>query len=406
MSDRPLSWRRLVGLLAFGSILLTLASPDSSLAQGVCVPGVPGIGCPAPQQSPPPPDDGVTTGGATGASAPAVAQRAFVGMVSEDTFGGDAAYRSASFPLHRELGIGTLRQPFIWADIEQAKGSYSFGYIDGFVAGAARHGATVLPVLFGTPASRSSKPSSGALRGAYPPRKLSDIAGFARAAAKRYGPKGSFWRKNPNVPKRAIRSWQVWNEPNLPVYWRPSPNAAQYVELLAAASEGVKSVDRGAEIVTAGMPESPNGVPLQEYIAAMYRAGAKRAFETLAINPYGATSAEVIEHVRATRRTMNRFGDRRAKIWVTEFGWADEGPSSRFTVGRAGQAARIRATVSDLWNQRKRLGVRGFVYFNWRDSTPYPGGRDFWGLHTGLMDIDGRPKPAYEAFRSTVAGLR
>lgn len=370
MTDRPGLRCRLVGMLAFGVILLVLATPDAGLAQGD------------------------------------IEQRSFVGMVSEDTFGGSAAYREMSFPLHRGLGIGTLRQPFIWADIERRKGRYRFGSIDGFVKGAARQGMTVLPILFGTPTFRSTKPRRKALRGAYPPRNLSDIAGFARAAAQRYGPTGTFWRKNPKVPKRAIRAWQVWNEPNLPVYWRPSPNAAQYVKLLAAAARGVKSVDRGAEIVTAGMPESPNGVPLQKYIAAMYRAGAKPAFETLAVNPYGERSGEVIERVEATRRTMNRFGDRKAKIWVTEFGWADRGPSSRFTVGRGEQAARIRATITDLWTQREGLGIRGFVYFNWRDSTPYAGGRDFWGLHTGLLDIDGRPKPAYEAFRSTVAELR
>ncbi len=397
---RPERARRQVGLLGLGAILLALAAPQASFAQNICVPGLPGaLGCPPPEQPPPPPPPG-------GGGALPVQQSGFVGIVSEDAFAGEASYRTATFPLHRGLGIGTLRQPFIWSEIEEVKGKYDFGYIDGFVADAAQHAVTVLPILFGTPDFRSTKPRRGALRGAYPPRKLSDIAGFARKAAKRYGPKGTFWRANPTVPKHAIRSWQIWNEPNLPVYWRPAPNAAQYVELLAAAARGIKSVDRGAEIVTAGVPQSPNGLPLQDYIAAMYRAGARRSFETLALNPYGATSGEVIKRVKTTRRTMDRFGDRRARIWVTELGWADQGPASRFTVGPKVQAARIRATITELWKQRERLKIRGFVYYNWRDSPPYAGGRDFWGLHTGLLDIDGRQKPAYEAFRSTVAGLR
>jgi hypothetical protein len=33
------------------------------------------------------------------------------------------------------------------------------------------------------------------------------------------------------------------------------------------------------------------------------------------------------------------------------------------------------------------------------DGGVYPGGTDFWGLHTGLLSIAGRPKPAYYAFQ-------
>lgn len=331
-----------------------------------------------------------------------------MGILSEDAFAGKAEYRAATFSLLRGTGIGTIRQPFIWSDIERRKGRFYFRYIDGFVADAARYGVTVLPILFGAPDFRSSKPRRGALRGAYPPRRPAEIAPFARAAARRYGPGGSFWKSNRSLPERPIRSWQIWNEPNLPVYWRPTPSARGFVRMMSAASRAIKRVDKGAEIVSAGLPQSQSkeAVPLQTYVAAMYRAGGKRAFDTLAVNPYGATSGEVLQRVKAVRKTMNRFGDRKARLWITELGWADSGPPSRFTVGSREQAARIRSTIGDLWTQRERLGIRGFVYYNWRDSPPYAGRSDFWGLHTGLFDIDGRPKPSYEAFRLTVSGLR
>ncbi len=328
--------------------------------------------------------------------------------MSEDAFAGTAEYRAATFPLLRDSGIGTIRQAFTWSNIERRKGRFAFRYIDRFVAYAARHGIAVLPILFGAPDFRSSKPRRGALRGAYPPRRPSDIAPFARAAALRYGPGGSFWKSNRSVPERPIRSWQIWNEPNLPVYWRPTPSARWFVRMMSAASRAIKRVDKGAEIVTAGLPQSQSkeAVALQAYIAAIYRAGGKRVFDTLAINPYGATSGEVLNRVKAVRKTMNRFGDRTARLWITELGWADSGPPSRFTIGSKQQAARIRSTIGDLWTQRERLRIRGIVYYNWRDSPPYAGRSDFWGLHTGLLDMDSRPKPAYEAFRSAVGGLR
>jgi hypothetical protein len=30
----------------------------------------------------------------------------------------------------------------------------------------------------------------------------------------------------------------------------------------------------------------------------------------------------------------------------------------------------------------------------------YPGGHDFWGLHTGLVTLSGQRKPAFAAFKN------
>jgi hypothetical protein len=36
----------------------------------------------------------------------------------------------------------------------------------------------------------------------------------------------------------------------------------------------------------------------------------------------------------------------------------------------------------------------------------YEGGQDFFGLHTGLLDIDGDPKPALAAYRAAARADR
>jgi hypothetical protein len=104
---------------------------------------------------------------------------------------------------------------------------------------------------------------------------------------------------------------------------------------------------------------------------------------------------------------MRRARDRKAKIWITEIGWGDSGPPHRFIVGSLGQARRIRSSFSTIRKLRRKLRLRGLVYYSWRDSRPYPPEyRDMWGLHTGLLDIHGRPKPAFGAFSASVARLR
>jgi hypothetical protein len=47
------------------------------------------------------------------------------------------------------------------------------------------------------------------------------------------------------------------------------------------------------------------------------------------------------------------------------------------------------------------------VYFSWRDGRPYaPDFKNMWGLHTGLLTVRDRRKPAYTAFTGGVKRLR
>jgi hypothetical protein len=101
---------------------------------------------------------------------------------------------------------------------------------------------------------------------------------------------------------------------------------------------------------------------------------------------------------------MNRRHDRRAKIWITELGWGDRGPHHRFIVGASGQAKRISKSIKFIRQNRRRLKLRGFVYFSWRDGRDYGRG-DLWGLHTGLFKLNGHAKPAYTAFKKAVAAI-
>lgn len=67
-------------------------------------------------------------------------------------------------------------------------------------------------------------------------------------------------------------------------------------------------------------------------------------------------------------------------------------------------AGALRAQL--LRQQRTRLKLRGFVYFSWRDGRPYaPLFKNLWGLHTGLLTVKGKRKPACNAFVGAVRPL-
>jgi hypothetical protein len=326
----------------------------------------------------------------------------FVGLTADDVFAGGRAYRDRTLTELRDIGVGLIRQTFDWSRIEIRPLAYDFSAYDGFVAAAAEHGIRVLPILFNPPRFRSSAPATGADQGTYPPRSAPEMADFAAAAVARYGPNGTLWTERPDVPKLPIRSWQVWNEPNVPAYWASGPDPGEYARLLAEAGRAIKQVDPEAEVVTAGIPESRLGIPAPEFIARLYRAGAKGSFDALGLHPYARDAAGSLDAVRATRRLMDAAGDR-SPIWVTEFGWASGGPESPFTVSPDGQAERIRASIAGFGRVRRALRLRGFAYFSWKDGAVFQGGSDFFGLYTGLLDRSGEPKPGFEAFKDAVA---
>jgi hypothetical protein len=322
----------------------------------------------------------------------------FVGVVSEDLFASSRVERRRKLERQWQAGVRLIRQTFHWNQIETRPGRFDFQIYDDYMGDVARQRMHVLPILFSPPEFRSSAPRTGRRRGTYPPRSAAAMAKFAAALARRYGPGGSFWRERPDLPRVAIDSWQIWNEPNLPVYWASGPDPAAYTRLLRTVAQAIERVEPHAEIVSAGLPESDLGVPFEEFVQGMERADAASAYDVLAVHAFASDAGGAIEAVAAARGLLDDNDDD-APIWVTEIGWASGGPPSPFTVGERGQAERIRALLEGLAARRQGLGVRGVVYYNWKDARPYPGGKDFFGLHTGLLTIDGRPKPALAAFR-------
>ena len=332
----------------------------------------------------------------------------FVGMSSLDSFAGTPSYRAQSLQQQYAAGVRLLRQNFDWTTIERVPGRYEVTYYDEYVAATARAGIHVMPVLFNSPKFHSSAPRRGALRYLYLPRSPRSMGRFAAFLVRRYGPSGSFWSSHPDVPKLPIHSWQIWNEPSLIFYAAPRPSARRYTRLLRTVSRYIKKADPSAEVVTAGIPPSKlkGAIRLTRFVKGMYRAGAARGFDTLAVNAYALNSRDLSHTVRSVRRIMRRYHDGRSKLWITELGWATSGPKHRFNVGFSQQGARIASTFGWVARNRARYNIRGVVYFQWRDQKPYPPAfKDMWGLHTGLLNIDGVAKPALQSFRAAAGSL-
>lgn len=331
------------------------------------------------------------------AAASAALPPGFFGVESQDAAYGAQSYRAAQLGRQSQSGITLLRQDFDWTWVEPSPGVYNAAWYDQIVGTAARNGIQLLPVVLRAPSFRTGRPQSGIRN--WPPIDPATIGPVFKALVERYGPNGTFWAENPAVPKIPIRAWQVWNEPHLAGYWGPNgPNPAQYTQLLRAAHDAIKAADPGAEVVAAGISQSLllGAIPLNDFIEGMYDAGAKGAFDDLAVHPYASQPSDALSLISGVRSIMNAHGDS-SGIWVTEFGWASGGTPSRFTTDEAGQAAHVGQFVRQAIAQRNALNLRGLVLYNWRDGSS-PSSSDSWTQHAGLLRADGSAKPALAAY--------
>jgi polysaccharide biosynthesis protein PslG len=292
--------------------------------------------------------------------------------------------------------VGTLRINLAWGSVQSGPDSaYDWSHYDSVIAGAAKNGIRVLATVYSSPDWAEPTPE-------YPPlgRRLSQFQDFVRAAVGRYGSNGSFWREHPDTPKLPVTQWQVWNEPNSPLFWKPSPDPHGYLELLRGFDTAARSADPQARIVLGGLFPTPRGgITMTGFMSALYRDHAQDLFDAAAIHPYAANPQQALARTGDLRAVMDRFDDEEGGIWISEVGWASAGEPSGLTVGPARQAGYLTQTFNLASEARERLGLEGVIWFSLND-TPGP----LWPGHCGLFELDGSAKPSWRAFAALTGG--
>ena len=314
--------------------------------------------------------------------------------------------KPADFERMRRGNVGTVRIPFAWPAIDPVEpaGDYDFSVTDQIVGDAARNGIRILPFLSGSPAwvaKRLDDRSCGDDCVRYAPKSKAARAAwrdFVAATVDRYGPRGEFWSEHPQVPRRAIVVWQIWNEQNSRSFFAPRAKPRAYAKLLRPAAKAIHSRDRSADIVLGGMPQlagSRKATPGSRYLRKLYRIrGISKSFDGVAIHPYGAKVAAVIDQVEGFRDEIGRAHDD-ASLWVTETGWSSRRGGNPLNVGSRGQADRLAGAFRYFRANRGRLRLKSVDWFSWEDSRT---SICDWCRKSGLFRSGGRAKPAWRAF--------
>ncbi len=299
--------------------------------------------------------------------------------------------------------VGTYRLLLNWASIQPEQGRpYDWSGPDAEIAAAARNRLRLLPYVYGSPGFAAPTPQAAPLDS---PAARSGWQAFVTEVARRYGPRGEFWRRHPGLRPQPVRVLQVWNEQNASAFWE-SPSPERYAALLRLTRTAVRRVIPKATIALGGMYGYPKGeasIYAGDYLKQLYQVkGVKREFDAVSVHPYGGTIRLMRYQVKAARRIMNRAGDRKAKILVSEIGWSTDGPPGwPIVTSEQGQAKKLGGAFKMLAKNRLRWGIDRVVWFAWRD---FEADICEWCSEAGLITRNGDAKPAWREFTRFTRG--
>jgi hypothetical protein len=326
----------------------------------------------------------------------------------------------------RLAGSSVVRITAFWPDIappapppgfdpaDPGAPGYRWETLDGQVAAAATQGLAPILVIVQTP-EWARAPGTPASVWAWP--DPGQLASFFTAAGRRYN--GTFVPPGHTAPLPAVRRWEIWNEPNLAIFFRPqygpggeSVAPAHYREMLNASAAALHGVSPG-NVVVAGATSPFGGAgdhTPKAFLRRVLCVGGsplrsvcpdRAEFDAWSHHPYtqggpthhafGAENVSIgdLPELRRLLTLAQKLGKVQSPgpvgFWVTEFSWDTSPPDPRG----------VRSTIHARWTAEAlyRMWHSGVSLVSWwlvRDkpwqSSPFQSGFYFCGAPTTADD--------------------
>jgi hypothetical protein len=290
----------------------------------------------------------------------------------------------------QSMGVGIVRFTLRWDEVAAVRPGnarnpgdpkYRWSAYDEIFGALKAAKIPLVVTIYGAP-----RWTNGGRAPNWAPTNGSTIASFAYAAQLRYP-----W----------IHDWTIWNEPNKPIFLRPTSPVVYTARLLNPAYAALHSASRSAKVaggVTAPRAGS-GGVSPVTWIRAMGAAHAR--LDVYAHNPYPASPHETpytggCERCSTiTMATLDKlqlevkraFGNKR--IWLTEYAYQVSPPDRRDGVSTARQAQYIGDAARKVY---EAAGVDMLIHFLYRDEP------NLAAWQSGLVTVNGSARPAFRAF--------
>nr|WP_257720754.1 cellulase family glycosylhydrolase [Mycobacterium sp. JS623] len=296
--------------------------------------------------------------------------------------GPPANYRDDAAAI-RNLGASWVRVVVQWHKLEWNRGSYDWAAVDNAIQAASAHSLNILVLITGPAPLWAQAPGTEITANGNPPADPATFGNITRLIAERY--------------KKSVRTWEIWNEPNVPEYFVPV-NVPRYAALLRAAYSSIHAVQPDANVMSGGLSSNWHGVNPADFVRQLYDAGAGDSFDSVGVHPY--TFPYPITEDPAGRgasimniyNVMSTHGQSNKKIWLTEYGQATG------TNPAAVSEQRQAAILVDFLDRASAISFLGPSFlFTTKDLSSDKANLDF---NFGLYRMDYSPKPVVSAIQA------
>jgi polysaccharide biosynthesis protein PslG len=326
----------------------------------------------------------------TSSSGAMTLNKPLLGMSVPTLVNQSASQQAVSLANMRSIGLGWVRVDANWS-IVQPTGPSSFDWsgLDQEVSSMRAAGMNIDLIIDDTPAWARDPSASGNWG---QPASASAFVTFAGQVAARYGPRG-------------VRTYEIWNEPNIQPFWNPAPNPGLYTTMLRGSYATIKAVQSNATVLSGGLaPSASDGTNITPvtFLEDMYADGAKGSFDALGYHAYSFPAlpdtfaswsgwSQMNQTNPSLRSVMTANGDAGKQIWITEIGAPSSGPNG---VGTTAQAEEVTQAVQGA---QRNPWIGAEFFYTYQDATSNP---DYYGL----LNADGSPKPAWTALAARLGG--
>ncbi|MFD6971001.1 cellulase family glycosylhydrolase [Streptomyces sp. NBC_01310] len=312
--------------------------------------------------------------------------------------------------LNDAVGLGTkwIRVDLAWNNIQpDTPNNYNWKRFDRVVTAARERNLEILATIAYTPAWARASSCSDA-RPSCPPADPKRFAAFAKLAALRYAPQG-------------VHTWEIWNEPNLPQFWYPKPDAKAYTTLLKATAKSLREADPSAYLLMGGLAavgtwEKIKYVSHVDFLEQVSVLGGNKVVDALSYHPYAwpqlPHDGKVFKEISSAGENLvgvaERHGTPGIPVWLTETGAPTNGPgnaaadekSRAENITHVTEAFQARIATDTVPTAAQDKYVAAVFWFAHQDTAT--GEDKSHSKYYGLRRYDGSAKPAFATLRTAI----
>ncbi len=277
--------------------------------------------------------------------------------------------------------ISMIRDECYWSNVEAVRGVYSFPpQIDFYISQARARNIEILLILnYNNPLyaqHAGSAVTTDSNRAAF--------ANYCKKVVERYSPLG-------------VKFYEIWNEPNIPMFWDPQPNAQDYAKLLQAVYPAIKSIDSSVTILgCATSPAEGNPAPFINwltFITQVKNFGGLNYLDAVSVHLYRVDKGAEQFLQTDLNNLISIIGSR--DVWLSEIGY----PTSTVWPNLSHESQS--RYVSRLYLLARNFPqIKSIVYYDLKNDGEESANNEH---NFGLLNFNLSHKPAFEGLKTVIS---